>query len=54
MLVNTGVVHQYHYLLVLRVPVGAKLVKSTMQEVVENNVVSAALCDLRRYDTVLG
>jgi hypothetical protein len=52
MLVNAGVVHQYHDLLRLGFSVHAKLVQHTMQEVVEHNMVRPPFCDLGCDDTV--
>ena len=47
MLVNGGVVHKDYDVLGLGVFVGSKFVKSTVQEVVENDSVCSALRDLR-------
>ncbi len=52
-LVNTCVVHKYHYLLVLRVSISAQLVEGAVQKVIEDDMVSASLCYLGRYNTVL-
>ncbi len=50
---NACVVHKYNNLFVLRVAISAKLVQGAMQEVIEHDMVGAALRYLRRYDTVL-
>lgn len=52
-LVNGGVVHKDYDVLGLGVFVGSKFVKSTVQEVVENDSVCSALRDLRWDNAVL-